>query len=1199
MMLGRMPLFLLGALGLGLAGTVPAADSPEAALAGGGRFTLLPSYVTGIDAPNAYTDLFGPFEAIMRGSLGTGIAIADLDGDGRPDIVTVGKTEGLRLFINQGGFRFKDETAAAGLLPDRVGTEKEPIWYQGISAVDVNGDGSIDLYVCRIGAPNQLFINNGGGRFVDEAAARGVAINAGSNMAAFADYDRDGWLDFYLQSNIYRPDHPRGEPDRLFHNVGNGYFVETTAAAGISGDTQGHGVVWGDFDDDGWPDIYVGNDFDAPDRLYHNNHDGTFSNIIADVMPSISNSSMGVDTADVNNDGRLDVFVADMAATTPEKDLRGMVNRRINGVEPLDRPEALRQYPANTLLLNTGSGRFVEIAHAAGIARTDWTWSVLFGDFDQDGKVDLHVTNGVFREFHNLDLISRSDRANSLAERLAIQRRCPLYNGTNHFFLNRGEGKFEERTAAVGLEDSGVNFGAAVGDLDGDGDLDLVYARFRRLPAVYRNDLARGQSVIVDLRSPGHNRFGIGAKVTLTSRSGRQVRDLQQARGYLSTSEPMVHFGLPAGDEFVDLEIRWPSGHIQQVKQVRAGSRITVNEEVSPGEPRPAPDRKPPTWWREVSLAAGMQVREREAPTQELLRQPLAPEVFNRAGPALVAADLNGDGLEDFVTGATTLDPGTMFLSNGRGGFVRSTYDEQAELNRGPMVAADFQRDGRTLLLVTSGGTTAPGGDPAYRPQLWQLNAQGKLERVTDVKLPEFPGPVGGLAVADFDHDGWLDVVLAGRVVPGRFPEAAPVAFWKGGPGGFTAAEDASGIGIRRGGPDGKGAALGLVTSILATDVDGDGWADLLVAREWGTLQYWHNQQGKGFEDWSRKAGLEDIGVGLWNSLCAGDFNGDGRMDYVVGNVGTNTSLAAMPGETAVLYYGKFSGVEPPQVIEAVVHGGKEWPRRGRTTLSEIFHDLPRVFPSNDRFAAAGLAGIFSATELAQAERRELHEKRSGVLLSTPEGRFRFVPLPWQAQLAPLQGMLAIDVNGDGALDLVAAQNSFDPIPEHGRADAGLGVVLLGDAKGGFSFVPWAESGWVLPGDARGLCAADFDRDGWPDFMVTRNNRNTALFLNQVDRGILHWRVSLAAEEPSRGFPWGAVLTVCRHDGQRQSTEFFPVTARLSQSAPYAFVASNPLNPVVRLEVRWPSGKVSVHQPPPAGRGTVYLHADGSAHTGL
>jgi hypothetical protein len=294
-----------------------------------------------------------------------------------------------------------------------------------------------------------------------------------------------------------------------------------------------------------------------------------------------------------------------------------------------------------------------------------------------------------------------------------------------------------------------------------------------------------------------------------------------------------------------------------------------------------------------------------------------------------------------------------------------------------------------------------------------------------------------------------------------------------------------------------------------------------------------------------------------------------------------------------------FAGATTPQVVEAVEHNGREWPRRGLTTLGGIFRDLPRRFPSNDRFAAAGLTGVFSPADLALADRRVLQEKRSGVLLSTPEGKFKLEPLPWQAQLAPLQGMLAVDVNGDGALDLVATQNSYDPIPEHGRADAGLGVVLRGDGRGNFDFVPWSESGLVLPGDARGLVAADFDRNGWPDFLATRNNRDTALFLYQLGAATPRWRVGLDPEAASGGFPWGAGLTVRLRDGQHWGMEFYPVTSRLSQSTPYAFVASNPRNPVVRLEVHWPSGRRVGYDLPVPPTGTLYLNVNGSTRSGL
>ncbi|HEY5229037.1 MAG TPA: CRTAC1 family protein, partial [Opitutaceae bacterium] len=554
--------------------------APRAFPRGRTIFTELPAKDTGLVVQNSYDDprMWGElYHEFDLGAIGTGVAIGDYDGDGRPDIFVVTKTGGCRLFRNLGGYRFEDVTQKAG-----VGAEPG-VWNEGATFVDINNSGRLDIYVCRTNAPNLLYINQGDGTFREMAHAYGLDVTDASGMAAFCDYDRNGRLDVFIQTNLlHYGEHPGGQRNYLFHNNGNGTFTDVTQQAGISGEAHGHSALWFDADGDGWPDLYVANDFAAPDLLYRNNHDGTFTNVIDSVVPHTPFSSMGSDLGDLLNNGRIDLLLTDMAATTHEQDQRGMADSRSRTTEDDRNTSAAPQYERNTLLLATGTGRMLEAAHLAGLAATDWTWSPRLEDFDNDGRLDLFVTNGMHREQTNVDLLARQSVSETPAERIRIMRDSPVFAEAHLAYRNLGDLKFEDVSAAWGLNQRSVAFGSAVGDLGGDGNLDIVYVNYMGGVVLLRNDCDEGHSAEVDLHGTLSNRYGVGATVTVVSALGTQARPLVLARGYMSSSEPMIHLGLGADTVIRRLEVRWPSGHLQAFENLPVDRRFTITEPSSP-----------------------------------------------------------------------------------------------------------------------------------------------------------------------------------------------------------------------------------------------------------------------------------------------------------------------------------------------------------------------------------------------------------------------------------------------------------------------------------------------------------------------------------------------------------------------------------------------------------------------------------------
>ena len=1139
--------------------------APRAFPRGKTMFTELSPKDTGVTVQNLYDDprMWGElYHEFDLGAIGTGVAIGDYDGDGRPDIFVVTKTGGCRLYRNLGGYKFEDVTAKAG-----VGAQPG-VWNEGATFVDINNSGRLDIYVCRYNAPNLLYINQGDGTFKEMAHAYGLDVTDASSMASFFDYDHDGYLDVFVQTNLLNyGQHPNGQRNYLFHNNHDGTFTDVTDKAGISGEGHGHSALW--FTGSGGAaQLYVANDFAAPDVLYRANDDGTFTNIINDVAPHTPFSSMGSDEGDLLNNGQVDLLLTDMAATTHEQDQRGMADSRSRTTEDDANPNVAPQYEHNTLLIPTGTGHMLEAAHLAGLDATDWTWSPRLEDFDNDGRIDLFVTNGMHREQTNVDLLARQSVSETPAERIRIMHDSPVFAQSHLAFRNLGDLKFENVGAAWGLDQKGVAFGSAVGDLGGDGNLDIVYVSYQDGVTILRNDCDSGHSVEIDLRGTVSNKFGVGATVRIESALGTQMRSLVLARGYMSSSEPMLHFGLGSDTVIRKMLITWPSGRGEQRFEnlgvdrrftitEPAGNHITVTTEVSS-----------PPQFSDVAKESGLAVSAREDVVDETGTQRLLPMRFNRRGPAIAVGDVDGSGRDSVVFAGTSKDPLKLFLPGSPGYFRETTPlgEQPYTIDDGPLLLLDATGNGRQDLLVTRGGNALPDGATEYQPRLYLNDGHGGFTQAPAGTLPTLSVNAGAAAAADFDHSGRLGIFIGARLVPGQYP-TTPRSFLLANRGGhFVDVTDSVAPALRE---------VGMVTSALWMDVDGDGWPDLLLTLDWGHVKYFHNMQGRGFEDWSDKAGFTSAGTGWWTSIASADFNGDGRPDFVVGNLGLNTQYHASPDKPALLYYGDFRGDgEEPQIIEAYYENDHLYPWRTRRDLGAVIPSVLRRFPRNNAYAHATLGEILGDDKLASAQRLEATQFQSGVFLSQPDGSYVFSPLPRMAQISPFQGLAAGYFEADGHADIYAVQNSYAPIPLVGRFDGGLSEFLQGDGHGHFTPLPLNETGLVVPGDAKALAVLDLGKDPLPTFVVSRNNSTSMVFRNRSSFARIPLCVRL------RGLPGnptavGARVTLSLSDGTSETCEVTAGSGYYSQSSAACFFGYDLAQTASRIHVRWPSGQES------------------------
>ncbi|HEY1793521.1 MAG TPA: VCBS repeat-containing protein [Opitutaceae bacterium] len=1063
---------------------------------GSGLFQVLPPGETGVTASNLYSDptMWGTrFRELTLGAVETGLAVADFFRDGRLGIFVVSRNGPCALYRQTAPFRFANVAAAAGVDCTRDG----PGSVVSATVVDINQDGWPDLYVCRFDAPNLLFVNNRDGTFTERARQYGLDIKDASVEATFADYDGDGYLDCFILTNVLDfSKAPQGRRSYLLRNNGNGTFTDVSKQAGIGGPSQGHTALWFDANQDGWPDLYVANDFETPDRFYMNNGDGTFTDAISERLPHMPYFSMGADSGDLNNDGLVDFMTSDMRAPTHAGFMTGLEEMG-RGLWEMERvPELVPQYMWNSVYINTGTDRYQEVAHLVGVDATGWTWAARMGDLDCSGRLDLFFTAGMIRDFTNPDLVDRQNAAPNRAAQALVWKDSPPRRESTRAYRNLGDLRFEDVTKAWGLDQKGVAFGCALVDLDGRGVLDIVYNNYDGPPTLIRNNTTTGHRVMVKLEGRAPNLDAIGAEIRIESAScGTQVRQIYTERGVVASEPAVAHFGLGGDAEIARMTIRWPNGQVQELEDLPADMRLTIRQpDLAPGQTArrpPAQPERPPdpaALFAEDAKARGIDLTDTPVPFDEFDRQHLLPRRLGLVAPALAAADVNGDGIADVFVSGVNGQPGTLFLGRPDGSFRAAAAQPWAGEKDSDDTAAvflDSTGSGRPDLFVAGGGARHDEGDPALADRLYLNDGKGGFRPAPAGVLPQSGVSSSAAAAADWDGSGRQGLFVGGRVVPGHWPRTPRSVLYRNAGGRFIDVTDEAAPGLR---------SIGMVTAALWADVDHDGHPDLLLATEWGPIVYYHNDGRGHLENWTTRAGLSGR-TGWWSALAVADLDGSGRLDIIAGNVGLNTKYHASAAEPTVLYAGDLDGSGRDQLVEAQYEDGVLYPVRGRSKLAYVFPWIPRKFPTYEAYAHASMPEIFPADRLAKASRYEANELASGVYFQDADGTFTWKALPGMAQISPINAIVVRDLDGDGIDDVYCAGNNFGPEPSTGRFDGGVSVLLKGDGKGHLTPVPPWKSGLLAPGDVRcAVAVALAGSKGAAPVAVSQSNGPLLLF---------------------------------------------------------------------------------------------------------
>jgi len=1054
-------------------------------------FNLTDNATNGINFSNTITETPEQNSLTFEGMLqGAGVAVLDANSDGLQDIYFASNMEADKLYINKGNLKFKDESQAYGITAGN--------WSTGIAVVDINADGYDDIYVCKFMYDNSdkrhnvFYINNKNGTYTDRAKEMGLDDAGYSIMANFFDYDKDGDLDVYIANqppnSLEGKKDLRGKvdlkyTDKLYRNDG-GKFTDVTDASGITNYTYSLSVTNIDYNKDGWPDLYVACDYDEADLFLHNNGNGTFTNVANQTLKHMSNFSMGVDIADINNDGHLDIYVADMVAEDNYRQKTNMSGMNPEKFYKLAQAGYHYQYMFNALQLNNGDNSFSEIAQLSGVSNTDWSWTPLFVDFDQDGYRDLLVTNGLMKEIRNKDYEKWRDKFISekhkeaakaggtiIVNPMEIVNEAPSFKIANYAYRNDGQLGFKKMNEQWGFDKKGWSQGAAYADFDNDGDMDLIINNMNMKADLYQNmanENRLNNYLNIELEGSTANKKAFNAAIELTVGNQKYYSEYTPYRGYMSCSQTLAHFGLGSATQVDKITVKWPDDKMTVLSNIKANQTLKIKQaEANQQAPRGLAKSEM------FKPLKNMAIKHVENTYDDYKKQVLLPYRTSSLGPVLTKGDANGDGLEDLFIGSATGQLSILLFNTGGGGFnvSRNFLLEDKVYEDGGAAFFDVDGDGDNDLLVSSGGSENAIGSANYADRLYLNDGKGNFTKDGNFKSPRISSSV--VQPLDYDGDGDMDVFVGGRQVPGEYGKPTDSQIYRNDKGKLTEVSDEVWKGMK---------GLGMVTAAQVADVTGDGKSELIVTGEWMGIKVY--ALGSTFDDISSSLGLDNT-KGWWNTVAAVDVDGDGDQDLIAGNLGHNIKYKASAEEPFKLFVDDFDNNGTNDVYLGYYENGQCFPVRGKQCSTEQMPFVSDKFPKYKDFGLATidqvLEGHMSASTITQEA-----QTFSNTLFRNNNGQFTAVPLPSEAQISPIYGIAVDDFDHDGKQEVFIAGNMYQREVETTRSDAGKGSLLSFDGDK-VSLQRSIETGISADKDVR---AATTIKSGNINYLVIANNND-------------------------------------------------------------------------------------------------------------
>lgn len=1049
-------------------------------------FTLLDSKLTNIDFINQleYTEELNTY-TYRNFYNGAGVGLGDFNNDSLTDIYFCGNLVNNKLYINKGNFKFEDIT-------EQSGTACPGVWSTGVSIADINADGWLDIYVCKSGAPggsnryNELFINNGDLTFTEKAKEFGLAETGLSNHASFFDYDRDGDLDCYLLNNSFQSvsefDIKKDQREirdtlggnKLFRND-EGHFTDVSNEAGIYGSKIGFGlgVSVGDVNRDGWMDIYVSNDFFERDYLYINNRNGTFSESLSDQIREISLGAMGADVADINNDAYPDIFATEM---TPEDNARLKTKAMF---EDWDRYQMklkngyYHQFSRNVLQLNNRNNSFSEIGRLSGVSTTDWSWGALIMDLDNDGWKDIFVANGIFKDLLDrdyLDIYSNPSVMRSMIKTeekaiLKIIDLIPSVKVPNYTFHNNGALSFSNLSEAWGLSTPSFSNGATYGDLDNDGDLDLIVNNVNMPPFIYRNEsnlMSETNFLIVTLSGTGNNTFATGAAVTLYYNGKLNYQEVVPARGFMSSVDNRLHFGLGSSTLIDSLIVNWPDGRCTFLKNVTTNQFLKLNQSTAENICPLVTEKPDSVIFAKTDKIKGLEFTHHENQFSDFERDKLLFRMISNEGPHIAVGDVNNDMLDDiFICGAKD-SPGALFVQDRKGSFTRTNsavFEADMISEDTDCVFFDADNDNDLDLYVASGGNEFPSSSSALSDRLYINNGKGVFVKSAQVLPAGKYESTSCVQPADFDSDGDIDLFVGIRLIP--FSYGLPVNGYlleNDGHGNFRNITDKAARGLLK---------TGMITDMAWADVDNDTDLDMVIVGDWMPVKIFINE-GNTYIDKSEQYKLSNT-EGWWNTIIAKDLNGDGKIDFVLGNHGLNSRFKASGSKPMTMYVNDFDLNGSIEQITCAYNGEKSYPLVMKDDLIKQIPSLSMKYKKYDDYKDQTIEDIFSPDILLRTIRLNAKLMESCTMINSGNGSFTITPLPVEAQFSPVYSIIAEDFTKDGICDLILGGNQYRTKPETGIYDSSYGLFLKGFSNDKFEPVSTVYSGIYIKGEIRDL----------------------------------------------------------------------------------------------------------------------------------